>query len=86
MLRRDFIIRNKTGLHARPASIFIKTANKFKCDIHLVKDGQEIDGKSIISLLTIGARQGSMIIITTNGTDEKVAMDELINVLNSLED
>ncbi len=86
MLQKDFTITNKTGLHARPASVFIKAANTFKCDIHLKKENQEIDAKSIISLLTLGAGQGTKITITTSGEDEEAAMDELMRVLASFDD
>ncbi len=86
MLQKDCIIKNKTGLHARPAAIFIKTANKFKCDIRLKKDDQEIDAKSIISLLTLGAGQGAKVTVTTGGEDEEPAMNELLQTLESLDD
>jgi phosphocarrier protein len=86
MLQKDFIIKNKTGLHARPASAFVKTANTFKCDIRLQKDDQAIDAKSIISLLTLGAGQGARLTITTDGEDEEVAMKVLLLLLESFDD
>ncbi len=86
MIRKDFVIKNKTGLHARPASIFIKNANNFKCDIRLKNGDQEIDAKSIISLLMLGAGQGAKVTITTFGEDEEPAMNELLRVLESLDD
>jgi phosphocarrier protein HPr len=86
MLQKDFIIKNKTGLHARPASVFVKTANAFKCDIRLQKDDQAIDAKSIISLLTLGAGQGARLTITTDGEDEEAAMKVLLLLLESFDD
>lgn len=86
MLQKDFTIMNKTGLHARPASVFIKAANSFKCDIRLKKEDQEIDAKSIISLLTLGAGRGTKITITTSGEDEEAAINELLRVLASFDD
>lgn len=81
MLVKDFVIVNQTGLHARPASLFVKKANSYKCNIKIKKDNNEVDAKSMISVLTLGAGQGSTISITTDGEDENQAMKELIQLL-----
>ncbi|MGI6588669.1 MAG: HPr family phosphocarrier protein [Peptococcia bacterium] len=81
MLVEDFVIQNKTGLHARPASLFVKKASSFKCKIKIKKDDTEVDAKSMLSVLTLGAGQGSTITITTDGEDEKEALQELIKLL-----
>ncbi|HHW44808.1 MAG TPA: HPr family phosphocarrier protein [Desulfotomaculum sp.] len=86
MLQKSFLVKNKTGLHARPASIFIRTANKYKCDIRLKKGDQEIDAKSMISLLSLGVGQGTTIKIITSGEDEEAAMNELMQLLESFSD
>jgi phosphocarrier protein HPr len=86
MMQKDFVIKNKTGLHARPASMVVKTANKFKCNILLKEENREIDAKSMISLLTLGAGQGTKITITTSGEDEETAMNELVQLLESFDD
>lgn len=86
MLQDTFVIKNKTGLHARPASLFVKKAGTFTSRIGLAKDSQEVDAKSMISLLTLGAAQGDKITITVDGPDEGLAMRELVELLESLDD
>jgi phosphotransferase system HPr (HPr) family protein len=81
MLAEKFVIQNKTGLHARPASLFVKKASGFKCSVKLKKDETEVDAKSMLSVLTLGAGQGTTITITTDGEDEKEALQELIKLL-----
>ncbi|MDD2401162.1 MAG: HPr family phosphocarrier protein [Clostridia bacterium] len=86
MLEEKFVIQNKTGLHARPASLFVKKASSFKSSVKLIKDDNEIDAKSMLSVLTLGAGQGSTIKIVTDGEDEQDAMNELIKLLQDVED
>ncbi len=86
MLQNSFTIRNTTGLHARPAAIFIRAANQYQCNIRLKKEDSEINGKSMISLLTLGAGKGSTITVITDGQDEDKAMEDLLMVLNSFDD
>ena len=86
MLVESFVIQNKTGLHARPASLFVKKASGFKCSVKLKKDDNEVDAKSMLSVLTLGAGKGSTVIVTTDGEDEKEAMAELIKYLQEAKD
>ncbi|MGI6144427.1 MAG: HPr family phosphocarrier protein [Clostridia bacterium] len=86
MLVEKFVIQNKTGLHARPASLFVKKASSFKCSIKIKKDETEVDAKSMLSVLTLGAGQGTTITITTDGEDEKEAMQELLNLLQEIKE
>ena len=86
MIERTFTIKNKTGLHARPASLFVRKAGSFKCSVKIKKDSQVIDAKSIISLLSLGAGNGSTVTIITDGEDEEQAMDELIDLLEGFDD
>jgi len=86
MRTEEYTIKNKTGLHARPASMFVRCASKFNCNIRLRKDNNEIDAKSMISLLTLGAGMGSTITITTDGENENSAMDELLKLLDTFDD
>jgi len=83
---QNYVIKNKTGLHARPASLFVKKASQFKCDIRVRKDDCEVDAKSMISVLTLGASKGSMITLISDGEDENEAMTELVSLLDSFED
>lgn len=67
MPTQEFTINNKLGIHARPAAQFVKTANKFDAEITVEKDGEEIDGKSIMGLMMLAAGHGSTLLITTEG-------------------
>jgi len=77
MQERIFQIKNKLGLHARPAALFVQTVNKFKCKVHVIKDAQEVDGKSIMGLLTLAAEYGSEIKIIIEGSEENLLMDKI---------
>lgn len=76
-------ILNKTGLHARPAATFVKTAQKFKSNITITKDAKQANAKSIVSLLSIGASKGSIVTITAEGVDESQALTELTELIRS---
>ena len=77
------VLRNKVGLHARPASLFVRTANKFKCKITVSKDDKEVDAKSILSVLSLGAEQGDAVTIKTQGEDEVEALEALKALIES---
>lgn len=71
------ILENKNGLHARPAAKLVKVANKFSSNISIILNGKEVNAKSILSLMQLGASQGSEIIIKVVGEDEEKAMTEI---------
>jgi len=81
MIREKITILNENGLHALPASRFVKLAEKFKADVKIMKDDVEVSGKSIMGILTLACEKGSKVIITTKGQDEKQAMDALRKIL-----
>jgi phosphocarrier protein HPr len=74
---REARIRNRLGMHARAAVKFVQTANKFRCEVKVFKDGTEANGKSIMGLLTLVAALGSSMTITCEGDDAQVAVDAL---------
>lgn len=81
MITKEFKIVNKTGLHARPAAMLVKTTGKFKSDVRIAKDGYEVNGKSIMGVMTLAAEPGSVIQVTVDGEDEQeaiAAIEELI--------
>ena len=86
MVEKVFVVKNETGLHARPASQFVQKAAKFKSVIKLKKDGKEANAKSIISVLSLGASKGSEIAISCAGDDEQEALSALIELLDNLEE
>ena len=83
MIKKTLIIENKLGLHARPAALFVQTANKFKSDIQVEKNGQEVNGKSIMGLMMLAAGQGSAIIIKVAGEDAQEAIKKLEELILS---
>lgn len=79
-------ILNETGLHARPASEFLALANKFKCNITLIKGSKTANAKSILNILALGLSKGSEIVIRTEGVDEKEALDVLVDFIHNLKE
>lgn len=77
MPTKEFTITNKLGIHARPAAQFVKTANGYEADITVEKDGEEVDGKSIMGLMMLAAGHGSILTITTEGADADEALKAL---------
>lgn len=77
IVKRKIKITNPAGLHARPASVFVRTANKYESDIVVKKDGESVNGKSIMGLLMLAASEGSVIEIEISGPDAEQAMKEL---------
>jgi phosphocarrier protein HPr len=76
-VRREVTVTNKLGVHARPAAMFVRVANKFESDILVEKDGEQVNGKSIMGLMMLAAGQGSMLVITATGRDAETAVREL---------
>ncbi len=72
------MIQNKLGLHARPATVLVKTAIKYRSDFRIKKDDMEINGKSIMGVMMLAAEFGSEIELITDGIDEEFLMRELI--------
>lgn len=81
MLDRTVTIRNRLGLHARAAVKFVNLANRFGASVKIVKDGDEIDGKSILGILTLAATQGTAIRLLVSGKDEEAAMTALAELI-----
>src|ERR1041384_8655590 len=74
---REMTIVNKLGIHARPAAMFVKTANRFTCDIFVEKDGEKVNGKSIMGLMMLAAGPGSTLTVHAQGHDASQALAEL---------
>ena len=77
IVKKKIKIKNSQGLHARPASAFVKIANKFESDVLVKKGSESVNGKSIMGLMTLAASQGSMLEIEISGPDAMDAMNEL---------
>jgi len=76
-MSRDFMVHNKLGIHARPAAMFVKTANRFHCEIFVEKDGEKVNGKSIMGLMMLAAGPGSRLTVSAHGQDASQALAEL---------
>ena len=79
-MTKDIFVANKLGIHARPAAMFVKTANRFSCDIFVEKDGEKVNGKSIMGLMMLAAGPGSKLTIHAEGNDASQALAELENL------
>jgi phosphocarrier protein HPr len=80
MIEREVTIRNRTGLHTRPAATLVKLAARFKSDFFIYKDGFQINGKSIIGVMTLAAEQGSKLILRFSGEDEEAAARAIVEL------
>lgn len=77
MLMKSFIIRAETGLHARPATLFINKSKEFSSEIKVIKNKKEADGKKFLQVLSLGVLKDDLIYLKINGNDEKEAMSAL---------
>ena len=77
IMTKDFLVSNKLGIHARPAALFVKTANRFSCEIFVEKDGEKVNGKSIMGLMMLAAGPGSKVTVSAQGNDASQALAEL---------
>jgi phosphocarrier protein len=83
MLRNDFLIINKLGLHARASALFVKTASRFTADIKLTKEGVEVNGKSIMGIMMLAASKGTTVSLSVDGVDEIEAMQSMSDLITS---
>ena len=77
----ETVIQNRLGLHARPAAMFVREANRHKCEIHVEKDGETINGKSIMGLMMLAAGMGSKIRIMATGPGAQEAVQALLHLV-----
>jgi len=74
---RVLVVRNKMGIHARPAAMIVRIANRFNVDIYVEKDDEQVNGKSIMGLMMLAAGQGSKLKFSAAGADADQVLDEL---------
>ena len=82
MVSKELMVSNRAGIHARPAAMIVKVANKFKSDLFMEKEDMKINGKSIMGVITLGAGYKSKILISCEGEDEvdmATAIEKLFN-------
>jgi phosphotransferase system HPr (HPr) family protein len=83
MVEREVIIRNRTGLHARPAAMIVQKANEFRSDIFLQRDEDRVNAKSIMGVMMLAAGEGTRIKVIAMGEDENEAVAEISRLLQS---
>jgi phosphocarrier protein HPr len=82
MIEQEVTIKNRAGLHTRPAAALVKLAAKFQSEFMIIKDGMDINGKSIIGVMTLAAEQGSTMVLQFEGPDEVQAAKEIIDLFD----
>src|ERR1700746_1145778 len=80
-IEREVTVVNKLGLHARPAAMFVRIANKHRAEIWVEKEGEQVNGKSIMGLMMLAAGQGTRLILSAEGTDAEKAIQELESLI-----
>ncbi len=83
MVEKEIVIRNKLGLHARAAVKFVNLANRYSSKVRIIRNETEIDGKSILGILTLAATKGTPIILQVSGKDEEEAMEALVRLIQN---
>ena len=79
--KREVVVSNPQGLHARPADLFARMASRFESTVEVVKDGTRADGKSILDILMLAAEQGTLLLIVARGADARQAVDALAGIV-----
>lgn len=79
MVQQEVVVKNRLGLHTRPAATLVKLAAKFKSEFFLERDGYRVNGKSIIGVMTLAAEQGARILLEFEGQDEQEALSTLVD-------
>jgi phosphocarrier protein HPr len=82
-VEKDISIVNRLGLHARPAAMFVRIASRYRCDVWVAKEGEEVNGKSIMGLMMLAAGQGSKLHIRCEGGDAETAIAELEELIKA---
>ncbi len=82
-IEKEVPIVNRLGLHARPAAMFVRIASRYRSEIWVSKEGEEVNGKSIMGLMMLAAGQGSKLRIRCEGLDAEKAMEELEALINT---
>ena len=82
-ISRELVVTNKMGIHARPAAMFVKVASKFDADVFVEKDGERVNGKSIMGLMMLAAAEGSVISVSAEGEKAETALEKLAELVDS---
>lgn len=80
---KDLTIENRNGLHARPAALFVKTTSRFRSEVWVEKDGEKVNGKSIMGLMMLAAGKGSVLRVSAEGEDASSVVAELEQLIST---
>jgi len=83
LFQQNVTVPNRLGVHARPAALIVKKASAFKSEIGIAAGGEEVNGKSIMGVMTLAAGQGTELLVTASGPDEQRAVEELCALIGS---
>lgn len=86
MVSKEVLVKNSTGLHARPATLLVKKASSFKSDVSLEFNGKKANVKSLIGVLSLAVTKDSLVKVTASGDDEALACEEIANLIANLEE
>ena len=85
MVSKEMLITNPQGLHARPATLLVQKATRYKSEVIIEKGGKSANAKSLIGVLSLGISKGATIKVITKGTDENVALKDIVSLIESFE-
>lgn len=83
MIEQEVTIKNRAGIHARPSAMIVQTANKYESEIFFKKDSEEINAKSIMGIITLGAVYNSSLTIKADGPDEENALQDMVQLFEN---
>jgi phosphocarrier protein len=83
MTQKDVTIKNRAGIHARPAALIVKKANEFDAEVFMEKDGNRINAKSIMGIITLGAAYNSTLSVIAQGQDEEAAVAAIVHLFET---
>ncbi len=83
MIEREVLVRSDAGVHARPAMMFVREAMKYPCEVFIIKDNVEANGKSIMSVLGLAITSGSRLIVRARGENEESAVAKLVSLIEN---
>jgi phosphocarrier protein HPr len=86
LVTKDVVVKNATGLHARPATLLVKKASSFKSDVSIEFNGRKANVKSLIGVLSLGVTKNSTVKVIASGDDESLAVEEIVKLIESLEE
>ncbi|OOM13727.1 HPr family phosphocarrier protein [Clostridium saccharobutylicum] len=86
MIAKEAVVKNGSGLHARPATLLVKKASSFKSDVSIEYNGKKANVKSLIGVLSLAVTKDATIKVVASGDDEALAVEEIVKLVESLED